>query len=634
MADISRGRNSNGRFHNTNLCSEWINEYDDRTSRPSTSRRSGGYSDGHGFNKKMTFKANHRGGNYFCKSWEGKTDLVRDQLDSEFPNRNGPPKKNIGRRFFAKTKRNHDSDDNGNFRNLSQALKESITVWYSVFVPNIEDCDEVLKIIQTYITPVIFYPYNKQYSNNALRFLVDDFKVAKTLHNTSYKITQRDNRKLVVKVKIYLPPRGPISFTPVSSEVREKMIEAMATRYNPSTKSLDMSQFYACSLFTNNQLFVPLNRPAVLLAALNMVAQHTKHDLYGLSLENNHIYLDEGLIWIRRLFPELKVLNLAGNKFSDVKELRCLSGYTIHELNLFGNPMCNTKDKQRYKRDVQQFFPMLNKLDNLELPSRYSAIVESKFKMPINLGNSYPILEGYNPALPNPIMTLVESFLTQYYVIYDNQVSRHVVSEAYHENAIFTLSSCFLFKNNLSQYLLKSRNFLKSDRNKHEKRRFLLKGKEDISNFLDKLPKTKHDIGSFIVDVPLATAAMVQIVVNGVFAEDFKVTDRRHIYQSFCRTFCIVPVGSGWSIISDMLFVTIVTDELLLESSKRFHVLKPKPALLKINNLNGNSNQNGTLFLEDTDEMAGMESSSSSSYQQPPTYSYPPPSYQQSTFSS
>lgn len=67
-------------------------------------------------------------------------------------------------------------------------------------------------------------------------------------------------------------------------------------------------------VFTNNELFVPLNRPAVLLAALNMVAQHTKHDLYGLSLENNHIYLGEGLIWIRRLFPELKVLDLAGNK--------------------------------------------------------------------------------------------------------------------------------------------------------------------------------------------------------------------------------------------------------------------------------------------------------------------------------
>jgi len=147
---------------------------------------------------------------------------------------------------------------------------------------------------------------------------------------------------------------------------------------------------------------------------------------------------------------------------------------------------------------------------------------------------------------------------------------------------------------------------------------------------------------------------MVQIVVNGVFAEDFKETNYRHVYRSFCRTFCIVPIGSGWSIISDMLFVTTVTDELLLvsefvfcfifkymelykhfafqESSKRFHVFKPKPVSSKKNNSNGNTNQNGTMFMEDTDEMAGMESSSS--YQQPPTPSYPPPSYQQSTFSS
>jgi len=38
--------------------------------------------------------------------------------------------------------------------------------------------------------------------------------------------------------------------------------------------------------------------------------------------------------------------------------------------------------------------------------------------------------------------------------------------------------------------------------------------------------------------------------------------------------------------------------------------------------------------MEDTDEMTGMESSSSSFSQQQPTPSYPPPYYQQSTFSS
>jgi len=52
----------------------------------------------------------------------------------------------------------------------------------------------------------------------------------------------------------------------------------------------------------------------------------------------------------------------------------------------------------------------------------------------------------------------------------------------------------------------------------------------------------------------------------------------------------------------------------------------------KTNNSNGNSDYNVTMFTEDSDKMAGMESSSF--YQQPSKPSYPLPSYQQSTFSS
>lgn len=63
---------------------------------------------------------------------------------------------------------------------------------------------------------------------------------------------------------------------------------------------------------------------------------------------------------------------------------------------------------------------------------------------------------------------------------------------------------------------------------------------------------------------------MVQISINGIFAEDFKETNQRQVFRSFCRTFCIVPVGSGWSIMSDMLFVTVVNEELLLVSGLVF----------------------------------------------------------------
>jgi len=128
---------------------------------------------------------------------------------------------------------------------------------------------------------------------------------------------------------------------------------------------------YYVLVFTDNQLFVPLNRPAVLLAALNMAAQYTRHDLYCLNLANNYIYLSEGLIWIRRLFPELKMLDLADNKvmcfiffnfywtnmlklfllqLSDLNELKSLLGYTIEVFNLSRNPVCNLMDKECYRR--------------------------------------------------------------------------------------------------------------------------------------------------------------------------------------------------------------------------------------------------------------------------------------------
>lgn len=67
-------------------------------------------------------------------------------------------------------------------------------------------------------------------------------------------------------------------------------------------------------MFTENKLFLPLNQPLFLIVALKIGAAYVKHDLHSLSLKKNHIYLSEGLVWIRRLFPELKALDLGDNK--------------------------------------------------------------------------------------------------------------------------------------------------------------------------------------------------------------------------------------------------------------------------------------------------------------------------------
>lgn len=37
-------------------------------------------------------------------------------------------------------------------------------------------------------------------------------------------------------------------------------------------------------------------------------------------------------------------------QFSDLKELKTLSGFSIEVLQLSRNPLCNTDDKEKYKR--------------------------------------------------------------------------------------------------------------------------------------------------------------------------------------------------------------------------------------------------------------------------------------------
>ncbi|XP_050434890.1 nuclear RNA export factor 1-like [Adelges cooleyi] len=619
MADRFRERKYRNRYRNGN---SRHNELGDR----SGAFQSGGYSDGQNYNQKVSFKANNRGNQRFWKSWNTKSDLVCDQLDNELFNRNSGASRNGGSRRLLSGRRNVCSRGGGynNFRS-SWTLKMSVTGWYSIFVPNVYDGDEVLKIIQTYIAPITFFPYNKSFVDNGLRFLVDDYKVAETLLNTSYKLSLSDGRKLIIKTTVYVPSHYSVITVPVPEEIKAKMIEVISTRYKPDTKSLDLSHFHSSQIFIDNQMYAPLNQPTFLLAALNLVAQQEKYDLYGLSLENNLIYLGKGLAWIRRLFPDLKVLNLAGNKLKDINELQELSGFTIEELNLSRNPLSDMVDAERYRRDVQDLFPLLNKLDDYELPSRYSAaIVGIKLKMPFIKGNSYAVLVDQNPEQPNSIAVLVDSFLAQYYERYDNPISKQLVAEAYHHNATFSMSSCIILdrhKGNLTQYLQRSRNLLAFPKINLNKKSY--RGRENIFNFLEKLPKSKHDLGSFTVDVPLANTTMVQIVVNGVFAEGY-VNNDKLLLRSFSRIFAITPVGNGWSILSDMLFITGTDFEMVAETAKRFYVPQPRETTSKKRphmDYNGNNNNcSESMFMDDGNDMGCMGSVR-------PNYS--PPSYQQ-----
>lgn len=79
----------------------------------------------------------------------------------------------------------------------------------------------------------------------------------------------------------------------------------------------------------------------------------------------------------------------------------------------------------------------------------------------------------------------------------------------------------FSFKGNLAQYKKLSRNILK--KNKTESN-FTYRGREKIINILEKLPKTKHDLVSIIVDVPFVNVSLnILVFVNFIFSVEWEV---------------------------------------------------------------------------------------------------------------
>lgn len=64
----------------------------------------------------------------------------------------------------------------------------------------------------------------------------------------------------------------------------------------------------------------------------------------------------------------------------------------------------------------------------------------------------------------------------------------------------------FSSNGHLSKYISESRNLLILTQ-KTRKNCFLHRGKENILKIFEKLPKTKHDLDSFQIDVPLANVS-------------------------------------------------------------------------------------------------------------------------------
>ena len=166
--------------------------------------------------------------------------------------------------------------------------------------------------------------------------------------------------------------------------------------------------------------------------------------------------------------------------------------------------------------------------------------------------------------LPPPCQKMVKNegagevvvrFLEQYFRIYDSS-SRQDLLAAYHSEAVMSLS-CSGRRDLLPAYMQESRNLT---RVVHEERRHALlrRGGLQVVAFLSQLPKTRHDMATFTLDLPLASVSLLTFTVTGLFKE--RDTMLEESVRHFNRCFIVVPQGAGLSIINETLYIGSATE--------------------------------------------------------------------------
>ncbi|XP_051035220.1 nuclear RNA export factor 3 [Phodopus roborovskii] len=205
------------------------------------------------------------------------------------------------------------------------------------------------------------------------------------------------------------------------------------------------------------------------------------------------------------------------------------------------------QDKSSNINSILELFPKLLSLNGQESPKPTLCNLEDKKSLPSCKGSFFG---------SESVKTLVLQFLQQYYFIYDNG-DRQGLLNAYHAEACFSLTALFtsmdLSSNNLCEYFKYSRN-MRVLKDPYMKRQMLKHKQCDIIYFLRTLPKTQHDLNSFVVDMCFQTDTMLCFCVSGLFKE--VEGSSGGCAHAFTRTF-IATYGnsSDFCIVNDKLFV-------------------------------------------------------------------------------
>ncbi|XP_015510716.1 nuclear RNA export factor 1-like [Neodiprion pinetum] len=431
--------------------------------------------------------------------------------------------------------------------------------WFKVTIPygHKYQKDFVVKSLNSYISPDMFVPIMYKVLPNEAVFYVDDPNTADKLYNCDRKITTNDGFKIQVRVKPGFPQ------VEIDQTLRERMKLAMVKRYVQETNALDLSKFHQDPDLVTDY-FCALFRPLMLAAVIDIVAEHIPN-LEALNLDGNKLAVIERLNILTKKLPKLKVLYIGENRIQEVSHLDVIKDLKLEELRLAGNPVCaKYKDRQTaYFSDVRKRFPRLLKLDGIILPPPI------RFDVADETASLPPTQRMY--VVNTDAQAIAGQFLQQYFMIFDSD-NRQPLLDAYHEQASFSMTVSYGSNGNkLDSYLRENRNLFRLN-DIERKRKLLKQGRLPVVSFISEMPKTKHDLDGFTMDLCLATETMMMIIVTGLFKE---LDGKKNPIRYFNRTFLIVPEGGGYCICNEQLHISHPTDE---QEKKAFTVRQSQPS--------------------------------------------------------
>lgn len=310
----------------------------------------------------------------------------------------------------------------------------------------------------------------------------------------------------------------------------ELLKNVIAQRFIVSSGLLDLSALHFDQQFLETNTFVPLCDDRILKQVLIIIRDHMPN-VSALNLSNNKLNTSSLKLFETLDFrcPSLFALNLENNNIKHIHILKCLRSLPLKELKLSGNNL-NPFPKasfHKYIRVVRKELPFLKVLDGQDVTS---IKMEADLLQPENLIKQHPSpLAAIINQVPQQPSVLVgedklKTFLEQYYSLLDSP-KKETLSQAYIPTAKIELKS--------QNSLIPSSSF---------------EGLQQIADFLQSWPATKHDHASFNLEILSLSPTEGITKVSGVcLFEEAKLS------LSFVRIMKIVPFNSGLCCAEDLL---------------------------------------------------------------------------------